>query len=118
MDSYLNDALTKSANIDQTSRALTKDLILSMFDEGVVAIVPVLTEGDPNKTESFDVYELRVGKIVEWFPKHVRVQIYNDNTGQKVDKIVCCLSECADPVRGGETEDGEEYACFSHKVFL
>lgn len=88
MDSYLNDALTKSANIDQTSRALTKDLILSMFDEGVVAIVPVLTEGDPNKTESFDVYELRVGKIIEWFPKHVRVQIYNDNTGQKVDKIV------------------------------
>lgn len=88
IDSHLNNALTKSANIDQTPRALIKDLVLSMFDEGVVAVVPVLTEGDPNVTESFDIYELRVAKIVEWFPKHVKVRIYNDNNGTKVDKIV------------------------------
>lgn len=88
MDSHLNEALTRSANIDQSGRALIKDLALSMFDEGVIAVVPVLTEGDPNVTDSFDIYELRVAKIVEWFPRYVKVRIYNDRTGQKVDKIV------------------------------
>lgn len=88
MPSNLNTVLTRSANIDQTSRALTKDLILSMFDEGVVAVVPVLTDKDPNITEGFDVYELRVAKIVEWFPRQIKVQIYNDKTGRKVEKIV------------------------------
>ena len=87
VDSHLNRALTKSANIDQTGRALTKDLILSMFDEGCIAVVPALTEGDPNYTESFDIYELRVGKIIEWFPQHVKVRVYYDKTGQYVDKI-------------------------------
>lgn len=88
MDSHLNEALTRSANIDQSGRALIKDLALSMFDEGVIAVVPVLTEGDPNVTDSFDIYELRVAKIVEWFPRYIKVRIYNDRTGQKVDKIV------------------------------
>lgn len=88
MDSHLNEVFTRSANIDQSGRALIKDLALSMFDEGVIAVVPVLTEGDPNVTDSFDIYELRVAKIVEWFPRYVKVRIYNDRTGQKVDKIV------------------------------
>lgn len=88
MNSHLNEALTRSANIDQSGRALIKDLALSMFDEGVIAVVPVLTEGDPNVTDSFDIYELRVAKIVEWFPRYIKVRIYNDRTGQKVDKIV------------------------------
>lgn len=86
MESHLNRALTKSANIDQTGRALIKDLILSMFDEGCIAVVPVLTEGDPNVTESFDIYELRVGKIVEWFPQHVKVRVYYDKNGQYIDR--------------------------------
>lgn len=88
MDSHLNEVFTRSANIDQSGRALIKDLALSMFDEGIIAVVPVLTEGDPNVTDSFDIYELRVAKIVEWFPRYIKVRIYNDRTGQKVDKIV------------------------------
>ena len=87
METHLNRALTKSANIDQTGRALIKDLILSMFDEGCIAVVPALTEGDPNVTESFDIYELRVGKIVEWFPQHVKVRVYYDKNGQYIDRI-------------------------------
>lgn len=87
MESHLNRALTKSANIDQTGRALIKDLILSMFDEGCIAVVPALTEGDPNVTESFDIYELRVGKIVEWFPQHVKARVYYDKNGQYIDRM-------------------------------
>lgn len=88
INSNLDKALTKSANIDQTGRALIKDLVLSMFDEGCVAIVPVLTEGDPTRSESFDIYELRVAKIVEWFPQHIRARIYNDQNSKYTDVIV------------------------------
>lgn len=87
-DTHLNVALSQNANLDQTGRALIKDLVLSMFDEGCVAVVPVLTDIDPNDSEGFDIYELRVGKIIEWFPEHVKVRIYNEKTGKKVDKIV------------------------------
>lgn len=87
INSDLNNALTISANIDQTGRALTKDLVLSMFDEGSVAVVPVVTDHDP-KDGSFKIYELRTGKIVEWFPKHIRVEIYNDNTGKREQIMV------------------------------
>lgn len=85
--SDLNNALTISANIDQTGRALTKDLVLSMFDEGVVAVVPVVTDHNPDDG-SFKIYELRTGKILEWFPKHIRVEVYNDETGKKREIIV------------------------------
>lgn len=85
--SELNNALTVSANIDQTGRALIKDLVLSMFDEGVVAVVPVVTDHNPD-TGSFKIYELRTGKILEWFPKHIRVEVYNDETGKKQEIIV------------------------------
>lgn len=87
IESDLNYALTVSANIDQTGRALTKDLVLSMFDEGVVAVVPIITDRDPIDG-TFKVYELRVGKIVEWFPKHVRVEIYNDIKGFKEQFVI------------------------------
>ena len=79
----LNNCLTTEANIDQTARAFRHDAILSMLDEGVVALVPVDTTKNPNLTESYDICTLRTGKIVEWFPRHVKVQIYNDRTGQK-----------------------------------
>lgn len=96
IDSDLNFALTTSANIDQTGRALTKDLVLSMFDEGVVAVIPVVADRDP-RDGSFKIYELRVGKIVEWFPKHIRVEAYNDISGQKqqiiVDKATTAIIE-------------------------
>ena len=87
INSDLNYALTISANIDQTGRALTKDLVLSMFDEGVVAVTPVVTDRNPDDG-TFKIYELRTGKIVEWFPKHIRVEVYNDNNGLKQQFIV------------------------------
>lgn len=82
--SHLGEALTVEANLDQTGREFIQDLVLSMFDEGVVAAVP--TDADRNILKgTFDVMELRVGKIMQWYPKHVKVRVYNENTGQKED---------------------------------
>lgn len=81
-DSSLNKALTISANIDQSGREFLKDVIISMLDEGVVAVVPVSTSEDPRKTEAYDIYELRVGRIVEWRPTKVKVELYNERNGQ------------------------------------
>lgn len=78
----LNNCLSTEANIDQTGRALIHDTCLSMLDEGVIAIVPVTTDVDPNTTESYEILELRVGKIIEWRPYSVRVEIYNENAGR------------------------------------
>ena len=88
IDSKLNDCLTLSANIDQTGRAFIMDVVMSMFDEGVVAIVPVETMGDPIKSNSYDILSMRTGKILEWFPKHVKVRIYNERTGEKEDIVL------------------------------
>lgn len=84
--SNLIRALTESANIDQTGRALIKDIILSMFDEGVVAGVPTITTLNP-KLHAFDVKELRVAKIVHWYPQQIRVEIYNDKSGRKEERV-------------------------------
>ena len=84
-ESGLNYCLTQEANIDQTGRAFIQDVIMSMMDEGCVAIVPVDTTLDPKKTESFDIKSLRTGKILEWYPAHVKVRVYNDRTGKKED---------------------------------
>lgn len=83
--SGLNSCLTLEANIDQTSRAFIQDVVMSMLDEGCVAIVPVDTDVDPTDTEGFDVLTMRTGKILEWFPRHVKVRVYNDRTGEKQD---------------------------------
>lgn len=85
INSSLNECLTLEANIDQTSRAFMQDVVMSMFDEGAVAIVPVDTSFDPTQTNSFDVLSMRTGKILEWYPAHVKVRVYNDRTGQKED---------------------------------
>lgn len=87
IDSPLNNCLTLEANIDQTSRAFIQDAVISMFDEGCVALVPVDTDSDPEKG-SFDIYTMRTGKIVEWYPRHVKVRVYNDRTGQKEDIVL------------------------------
>ena len=79
----LNTCLTLEANIDQTSRAFFQNAVLSMFDEGSVALVPIDTDLDPYKSTSFEIYSMRVAKITEWMPQSVRVQVYNDRTGQK-----------------------------------
>lgn len=84
----LNRVLTISANIDQTGRSLIRDIVYSMLDEGCVAIVPTDTTADPNKTDAYEVLEARVGKIIEWFPKHVRVEVYNESTGRKTQIVV------------------------------
>lgn len=83
MSSRLNNCLKLEANKDQTSRAFFQDIVMSMFDEGSVAIVPVDTIGDPTKTGSYDIESLRVGKIVEWYPDMVKVELYNDRSGRK-----------------------------------
>lgn len=87
INSGLNNCLTLEANIDQTSRAFIQDAVISMFDEGCVAIVPVDTSSDPEKG-SYDIETMRTGQIIEWYPRHVKVRVYNDRTGQKED-IIC-----------------------------
>lgn len=79
----LNNCLTLEANLDQTSRSFYQDAVLSMFDEGCVAIVPVDTTINPSKSSSYDIQSMRVGKILEWFPEHVKVLVYNEHTGRK-----------------------------------
>lgn len=83
----LNNCLTVEANIDQTHIQFIQDIVYSMFDEGVVAVVPVETTLNPGKYGSWDINSLRVGKVMNWFPKHVEVNLYNDNTGQN-ERIV------------------------------
>lgn len=88
IDSGLNNCLTLEANIDQSGRAFKQDGVMSMFDEGVVALVPIDTKGDPTLSESFDIITMRTGKIVEWFPRSVKVEVYNDRTGRKEQIIL------------------------------
>jgi hypothetical protein len=81
--SGLNNCLTLEANIDQTARAFIQDVVISMCDEGAVAIVPVDTTTNPAITGSYDVITMRTGKIVQWYPRHVRVSVYNEQVGQR-----------------------------------
>lgn len=84
----LNTVLSLDANIDQTGPALIQDIVMSMFDEGVVAVVPIDTIGDPEQSDSYDIYSLRTGKIKEWFPGSVRVEVYNERTGLKEEILM------------------------------
>lgn len=88
IDSELNNALTVETNVDQAPRAFMQDVVMSLIDEGCVAIVPTDTKDDPKDTEAFKVLEMRVGKIVEWYPKHVKLNVYNENKGAKEDIIL------------------------------
>lgn len=85
IDSTLNKCLNLEANIDQTGRAFTQDIVMSMLDEGCVAIVPVDTDIDPSQTESYKILSMRTGKILEWYPNHVKVRVYNERTGERED---------------------------------
>jgi len=87
MDSSLNDCLSLEANIDQTGRAFIQDVVQSMLDEGCDAIVPVDTDLDP-KSGSYKIETMRTGKILEWYPQHVKVRVYNERTGRKEDVLV------------------------------
>lgn len=88
IDSGLNECLTASANIDQTGRAFIQDAVMSMLDEGSVAIVPVETSNDPRYSTSYDIYSLRTGKIIEWKPQCVVVRVYNELIGEKQDILL------------------------------
>lgn len=84
----LNNCLNLEANIDQTGRAFIQDIVMSMLDEGCVAIVPVDTTGNIDVSDSYDILTMRVGKIVEWYPQFVKVQVYNDRKGYKEDVLL------------------------------
>lgn len=88
IDSGLNACLNLEANLDQTGRGLVQDIVMSMLDEGVVAVVPVETDYDPSMSSSYRIYSMRVGKVLEWYPEHVRVRLYNDKTGQKEELVL------------------------------
>lgn len=88
IDSTLNTCLNLEANIDQTGRAFMQDVVMSLLDEGCVAIVPVETSIDPTVSSSYDIWSMRTGKILEWRPEHVRVRVYNEKTGCREDITV------------------------------
>lgn len=88
INSGFNECLTVEANLDQTGRAFIQDVVMSMLDEGCIAIVPVETTLNPEETGGYDILSMRVGKIIEWFPSDVRVRVYNENTGLKEDLIL------------------------------
>ena len=84
VDSGLNNCLTIEANIDQAARAFRQDMALTLFDKGVIALVPVDTTVNPKITNSFDIKTLRVGEIVQWYPQHVKVSVYNEERGSEM----------------------------------
>ena len=88
VDSKLNNCLNLEANIDQTGKAFIQDVVMSMLDEGCVAIVPIDTTFNPEVTGSYDILTMRTGKILEWRPNTVRVRVYNDRTGNKEELIL------------------------------
>lgn len=88
MNTKLNRCLTLEANLDQTGRAFFQDIVMSMLDEGCVAIIPVDTETDPKVSGSYDILTMRTGKILEWRPTTIKVRVYNEQTGNKEDIIV------------------------------
>ena len=88
INSGLNDCLTLEANVDQTGRAFIQDAVMSMLDEGVVALVPVDTTLDPELTGGWDVTSMRTGKVLDWYPKHVQVRVYNERSGEKEDIVL------------------------------
>ena len=88
IDSALNRCLNLSANLDQTGRAFLQDAVMSMMDEGCVALVPIDTTLDPENTGSFDIESIRTGKILEWYPSSVKVRVYNEKTARREDLIL------------------------------
>lgn len=95
MKTPLNECLQISANIDQTGRALIQDAVQRMFNEGCVAIAPIVADDNPNETGTFDIYDIRCGAVTQWYPHKVEVEMYNDKTGSinrlLLDKEIVCI---------------------------
>ena len=94
IQSDINDCLTVEANIDQSGRAFMQDSVQSMFDEGCVALVPIDTDDEPTDSGNFHIYTARTGRVVEWRPMHVKVNVYNERTGEREDILVPKASTC------------------------
>ena len=88
IDSGLNQCLAMEANVDQSGRAFIQDAVLSMLDEGCVALAPIDTDDEPVITGAYDILTMRTGRILDWFPQYVRMNIYNDRTGEREDLIM------------------------------
>lgn len=88
VSSYLNSCLTLEANVDQAPRAFRQDIVMTLFDKGCAAIVPVDTTVNPNTNETIDIFTIRVGTIEQWYPKHVKLNVYNEDTGRRQDLIL------------------------------
>lgn len=118
--SGLNECLTLSANVDQSGRALVQDIVISMFDEGVVAVVPTEASVDPAFSASFDINALRTAKIVSWYPRHVRIRIYNDITGQFEEREVpkACTAIIENPFYAVINEPSSTMQRLVHKLAL
>lgn len=116
----LDNCLTLEANIDQTAKAFIQDVVISMFDEGSIAIAPIDTIGDPTDTESYDIETMRVGQIVGWYPSHVRLNVYNDRTGRK-QELIFTKSEVAiieNPLYAVVNEPNSTLQRLLHKISL
>lgn len=88
LNTNLNRALTTEANLDQTGRELIREAVYTMLSEGYVALIPITTDKNPELTDSYDIYEIRVGTIKEWLAKEIRVEIYNQHSGKKEEKVL------------------------------
>ena len=88
IESSLNNCLSLETNIDQTSRAFIQDVVMSMLDDGVVALVPVDVSTDPRETSSYDILTMRTGKIISWYPNAIKVSVYNDRIGKRQEIVV------------------------------
>lgn len=118
--SNLNECLAVSANKDQTARAFLMDVVLSLFDEGVVAIVPIETNFDITKSNTYDVCSMRTGRITQWMPDHVRINVYNDNVGYREEitlpKSKVCIIE--NPLYQVMNEPNSTLQRLKHKLAL
>lgn len=88
IDSSLNECLTVQANLDQTARAFRQDAVMTLFDKGVIAILPVDFSENPDTTGAYDIYSMRVGEIVQWYPAHVKIRAYNEKTGKREEVVM------------------------------
>lgn len=120
IDSSLNDCLNDRANMDQTGRAFIQDCVMSLFDEGCIGIVPVDCSADPRQTASYDIYSLRTAKILEWYPKYVRVRLYNEKRGERQDILLpkTMVAIVENPLYAVMNEPNSTLKRLAHKLAL
>lgn len=118
--SPLNDCLNDRANMDQTGRAFLQDCVMSLFDEGCIGIVPVDCSNDPRETASYDIYSLRTAKILEWYPKYVRVRLYNEKRGERQDILLpkTMVAIVENPLYAVMNEPNSTLKRLAHKLSL